>query len=219
MEEDMENKGSKVDYKKLQKELYQPKRKPSIIRVPEMIFIMVDGKGDPNTNKEYKDAIEMLYGLSFGIKMSKMKGKQPKGYFEYVVPPLEGLWRVEGCQFDGKNVTDKSQFSWTAMIRQPEFVTEEVLAAAKRELSHKKPGLDLSKARLVSWEEGLCCQVMHIGPYDDEPETIEKMEKFLKLEGYQSDFTDVRQHHEIYLGDPRRTAPERLRTVIRHPVK
>lgn len=215
----METKPNKVDYKKVQKELYQPKKKPVIINVPEMIFIMVDGKGNPNTSEEYKSAIEILYGLSFGIKMSKMKGNQPEGYFEYVVPPLEGLWRVEGCQFDGKNVTDKNLFSWTSMIRQPEFVTREVFEKAKQELAVKKTKLDLSRARLVTWEEGLCCQVMHMGPYDDEPETIEKMEQFLEQEGYLADFTGERQHHEIYLGDPRRTAPERLRTVIRHPIK
>ncbi|MBQ9946917.1 MAG: GyrI-like domain-containing protein, partial [Oscillospiraceae bacterium] len=179
----------------------------------------VDGKGDPNTCSEYKEAMEILYGLSFSIKMSKMNGKQPVGYFDYVVPPLEGLWYVNDEMFDGMNITDKDRFCWTSMIRQPEFVTSEVFEAAKAVLQKKKPQLDLSKARLVKFTEGLCVQIMHKGCYDDEPASIEKMRVFLSENGYAEDFSESRFHHEIYLSDPRRCAPEKLRTVIRHPIR
>lgn len=215
----MEKTQEKLDYKKVYKDLYMPKTKPSVIEVPEMTFIMVDGEGDPNTSEEYKSALEILYGLSFAIKMSKMSNRKPEGYFEYVVPPLEGLWKIGEEGFDGRKITDKKQFCWTSMIRQPEFVTQEVFEAAKEALHKKKPDLDLSPARLVTYTEGLCCQVMHVGSYDDEPATIEKLSNFIRESGYVPDITDQRPHHEIYLGDPRRTAPERLKTVIRHPVK
>lgn len=209
----------KLDYKKEYKDLYQPPSKPMMIDVPEMNFIAVDGSGDPNVCPEYKEAIEILYGLSFTIKMSKMNGTQPEGYFEYVVPPLEGLWYADGVDFDGLNVTDKSKFRWISMIRQPEFVTEQVFEKAKDALSAKKPQLDLNKARFMRMTEGLCVQIMHKGSYDDEPRSIEKMRKFVAENGYSEDFSGGRMHHEIYLSDPRRCAPERLKTVIRHPVK
>ena len=140
----------KLDYKKTYKELYQPKTKPSIIEVPEMIFIAIDGEGNPNSCPEYKAAIEVLYGLSYAIKMSKMNGTQPAGYFEYVVPPLEGLWQVDGVDFDGMNVTDKDKFKWISMIRQPEFVTEEVFEQAKLVLKKKKPAL-----MMTGWKDFL----------------------------------------------------------------
>lgn len=209
----------KFDYKKEYKDLYMPKTKPSIIEVPEMIFIMVDGKGNPNTCEEYKNAMEVLYGLSYSIKMSKMNGTQPKGYFEYVVPPLEGLWWVEDDNFDGINITDKDKFCWTSMIRQPEFVTIEVFETVKQALLKKKPELDFSTTRLSIYNEGLCAQIMHIGPYDDEPATIKVMEEFIVNEGYINDISIARLHHEIYLGDPRKTKPEKLKTVIRHPIR
>lgn len=142
----------KMDYKKAYKDLYMPKKKPSAIQVPKMTFIMVDGRGNPNTSNDYEDALEILYGLSFTIKMSKMSGRQPEGYFEYVVPPLEGLWWADDCAFDGRNITDKDKFCWTSMIRQPEFVTSEVFEWAKAELKKKnqrlilqRPGLRLGK--------------------------------------------------------------------------
>lgn len=209
----------KFDYKKEYKDLYMPKTKPSIIEVPEMIFIMVDGKGNPNTAEEYKNAMEILYGLSYSIKMSKMSGTQPKGYFEYVVPPLEGLWWGDEGYFDGTNIVDKDKFRWTSMIRQPEFVDSEVFETAKQALLKKKPQLDLSAARLEVFKEGLCVQIMHIGPYDDEAATIKIMEEFIIKEGYMNDISDTRHHHEIYLGDPRKTKPEKLKTVIRHPIR
>ncbi|MBQ2823491.1 MAG: GyrI-like domain-containing protein [Oscillospiraceae bacterium] len=209
----------KLDYKKAYKDLYQPKTKPSVTDVPEMIFIAVDGSGDPNTCDEYKEAIEILYGLSYAIKMSKMNGTQPEGYFEYVVPPLEGLWYADGVDFDGINVTDKNKFRWISMIRQPEFVTEDVFEQAKISLKKKKPDLDSGKARLMKMTEGLCVQIMHKGSYDDEPETIKTLKDFVNANGYAEDFSEGRFHHEIYLSDPRKCTPEKLKTVIRHPVK
>lgn len=208
----------KIDYKKTEKHLYLPK-KPSIVEVPEMVFFAVDGRGDPNTAPDYREAMELLYGLSFTVKMSKMGGEEPAGYFEYVVPPLEGLWWTEEPGFDGRAPADKSRFLWTSMIRQPDFVTEEVFAWAQKRLAKKKPELDVSKARFLRWEEGLCAHVLHVGPYDTEPETIHRLDDFLAGQGYAADFSGTRRHHEIYLGDPRRTAPEKLRTVIRHPVR
>ncbi len=209
----------KLDYKKAYKELYQPGKKPGIIEVPEMRFIQVEGRGNPNTSAEYQQSIEILYGLSFGIKMSKMTGECPPGYFEYVVPPLEGLWWSEETAFDGKNITDKDKLHWISMIRQPDFVDEEVFERAKQGLMKKKPDLQFENTRLVKWTEGLCCQMMHIGPYDAEAESLEKMEAYIAEQGYELDICGDRRHHEIYLGDPRRTKPERLRTVLRHPVK
>lgn len=211
-----------IDYKKIEKELYLPKTTPSVIDVPEMTFIMVDGAGDPNTSPDYKAAMELLYGLSYSIKMSKMGGNQPEGYFEYVVPPLEGLWSLDdGGAFTGggESISDKSKFVWTSMIRQPDFVTAEVFEAAKSTLAKKKPELDVSKVRLEKLTEGLCVQVMHLGSYDDEPATIVALERFTTENGFVSDISDARRHHEIYLSDPRKTAPEKLKTVIRHPIR
>lgn len=207
-----------IDFKKRDKALYNPKEKPEIIHVPLMRFLMVDGKGNPNTSKEYSEAIEMLYGISYTIKMSKMSENTPKGYYDYVVPPLEGLWWTINDEFKGVGVLDKEKFLWTAMIRQPEFVTEEVIHAAKEILNKKKPQLDLSKLRLVDVEEGLCVQMMHIGSYDDEPATVKKMVDYITEQGYKEDF-EVRKHHEIYLSDPRKAKPEKLKTIVRHPIK
>ena len=208
----------RIDYKKTEKHLYLPKA-PAIVHVPEMVFFAVDGQGDPNNAPEYQQAMEILYGLSFTVKMSKMSGEEPAGYFEYVVPPLEGLWWTDEPGFDGKSPADKSRFRWTSMIRQPDFVSEGIFAWAAERLAKKKPDLPLSKARFWRWEEGLCAHVLHIGPYDAEPAAIDKLSAFTEKEGYAADFSDTRRHHEIYLGDPRRTAPEKLKTVIRHPVK
>lgn len=206
----------KLDYKKKFKELYQPSAKPALIDVPEMIFFAVEGAGDPNKCREYKEAMEILYGLSFTVKMSKMNNTQPEGYFEYVVPPLEGLWYQEST--NGIDYSRKDDFHWISMIRQPEFVTEEVFETAKAALSKKKTSLDISKARLMRYTEGLCVQLMHTGPYDDEPASIAKLERFADENSYAENFGTGRYHHEIYLSDPRKCAPERLRTVIRHPV-
>lgn len=207
----------KLDYKKKFKELYQPSSKPSVVNVPEMIFLAVDGSGDPNTCGEYKNSIEILYAMSFTIKMSKMNNTQPEGYFEYVVPPLEGLWYQENTV--GIDYSRKDDFKWISMIRQPEFVTEEVFENAKESVIKKKPHLDLSKVRYMKYTEGLCIQLMHIGAYDNEPESIKKLEVFAEENGYAEDFSNGRFHHEIYLSDPRKCASQRLKTVIRHPVK
>lgn len=206
------------DFKKEFNDLYAPKTKPSIVDVPPMRFIMVDGKGDPNTSPLYTAAVEVLYGLSYSIKMSKKSGNQPQGYFEYVVPPLEGLWWFEDGVFDGSVIGRKDEFSWVMMIRQPEFVTSAVFEAAKLSLAKKKPALDASLARLEDFTEGLCAQVMHIGPYDDEPSTVAALDQFIASNGYRTEMAGMRQHHEIYLGDPRKTAPDRLKTVLRHPI-
>lgn len=206
------------DYKKEYKDLYLPKEKPCIVDVPAMRFIMVDGKGDPNTSPLYKEAVEVLYSLSYSIKMSKKSGTQPEGYFDYVVPPLEGLWWFEDNTFDGSVIGRKDEFSWVMMIRVPEFVTPEVFATARESVAKKKPGLDTSKARLEDFTEGLCAQIMHIGPYDDEPRSVAVLEKFIHENGCRTEMSGMRQHHEIYLGDPRKTAPEKLKTVIRHPI-
>lgn len=221
-EKDME----KIDYKKVYPDLYQPKQTPMRIRIPRMTFLAVDGKGDPNRKDgEYQQAMEILYGLSFTIKMSYKSHQEPEGYFQYVVPPLEGLWW--GVEPEGESFFrgDKSHFQWTALIRQPDFVTPDVFCWAKETLSKKKPELPLEKARLISWEEGLCVQAMHVGPYDTEPETLKKIKDFLEEEGLREDHDavlpdgSVRRHHELYLGDPRRTKPENLKTVLRIPVR
>ncbi len=205
------------DFKKEDKILYQPKTMPSIVDVPQMLFIMIDGKGNPNTSREYAAAIEILYGLSYLIRMNKKEA----GYFAYVVPPLEGFWHLDdGGEFMGEGaVADKDQFLWTALIRQPDFVTPAVFENAKTALAKKKPNLDLSVARLEKHTEGICVQVMHIGAYDDEPTTIAKMERFTKDAGYANDISEKRRHHEIYLSDPRKSAPEKMKTVNRHPVR
>ena len=200
------------DYKKEQKELYQPKTTPSIIDVPEMNFIVINGKGDPN-DEAFATAVEILYSLSYAIKMGN------KAVLEYVVPPLEGVWWA-GC-----DIADKDKFEWAIMLRQPDFVTEEVFETAKAALKTKKKHLDFTTARLEQFTEGLCAQVTHIGPYDDEPKTIDALEKFVEESGYVLDITDdsvkalSRRHHEIYLSDPRKTATDKLKTVIRYPIK
>ncbi|MBR0599105.1 GyrI-like domain-containing protein [Sinanaerobacter chloroacetimidivorans] len=214
----------KMDYKKEFPDLYQPKTVPGIVLVPEIKFIMVDGKGNPNLDGgEYERAVELLYALSYTIKMSPKSGREPQGFFDYVVPPLEGLWWLEDPEdFD---FTRKDRFCWTSMIRQPEFVSDEVFQWAMDQVAGKKPHLDTAKARLQDYKEGLCIQMLHIGPYDEEPKSIAQMDTFMREQGYRSAICDilpdgtVKRHHEIYLGDPRKTAPAKLKTILRHPVK
>lgn len=210
-----------IDFKKKQKDFYQPGPNPAVVDIPEMVFIMIDGKGDPNTSEEYLNAVEVLYGLSYAIKMSKMESNQPTGYYDFVVPPLEGLWSVDDSTFKGGGaaIADKSKLLWTSMIRQPEFVTQDVFDSAKAVLAKKKPDLDTGIARLEKFTEGLCVQIMHTGSYDDEPATIVALERFVTDSGYVHGFSDIRRHHEIYLSDPRKTAPEKLKTIIRHPIR
>ena len=205
------------DFKKEYKEFYIPKTKPSIIDVPAMNFVSVRGKGDPNSEDgEYRKALDILYGVSYTIKMSKKGDRRIEGYFDYVVPPLEGLWQQEGI--DGIDYTRKDKFEWVSMIRLPDFVTESDFDWAVREASAKKKS-DFSKAEFFTYTEGLCVQCMHIGSYDDEPETVEAMYRFISENGYSVDITEKRRHHEIYLSDPRKTDPGQLKTVIRLPVK
>ena len=205
------------DYKKEYKEFYMPKGKPSIVTVPKMNYIAVRGQGDPNEEDgDYKAAIGLLYGIAFTIKMSKMGSRQIEGYFDFVVPPLEGFWRQDGI--DGVDYSRKEDFQWISVIRQPDFVTEDDFRWAVEEATLKK-SQDFSKVKFLTIEEGLCVQCMHIGPYDDEPATVALMDQYLKENGYENDFSDERWHHEIYLSDARRVAPEKLKTVIRHPIK
>lgn len=205
------------DYKKEYKEFYLPPRKPGIVMIPEMHFIAVNGTGDPNEPEgEYKTAIGLLYGIAFTIKMSYKGSHKIDGYFPYVVPPLEGLWRQSGGGMI--DYARKEKFEWTSMIRLPEFVTKEEFNWAIEEATVKKQQ-DFTKVKFLNYDEGLCVQCMHIGSYDEEPETIRLMHAYLEEQGYTEDFSDTRLHHEIYLSDPRRVTPDKLRTVIRHPVR
>lgn len=205
------------DYKKEYKEFYLPSKTPGIVTVPPMNFLAVRGHGNPNEDGgAYKQALGMLYAVAFTIKMSKLGKHKLEGYFDYVVPPLEGLWWQEGVQ--GVDYTHKKDFQWISIIRLPEFVTKEVFDWAIREAMEKKRQ-DFSPVEFFPWEEGLCVQCMHIGPYDDEPATVATMEEYAKAQGYEKDFGEGRFHHEIYLSDVRRCKPERLKTVIRHPVR
>ncbi|MBQ3371347.1 MAG: GyrI-like domain-containing protein [Mogibacterium sp.] len=205
------------DFKKEYKEFYMPKDKPAIVTVPFMHYIAVRGHGDPNTEDgEYKQAIGLLYGIAFTIKMSKKGGREISGYYDYVVPPLEGFWWQEGVR--GVDYTRKENFEWISVIRLPDFVTKEDFDWAVQEASTKKKA-DFSKAEYMTYDEGTCVQCMHVGSYDDEPRTVALMHEFMEQQGYVLDITDQRMHHEIYLSDARKTAPEKLKTVIRHPVR
>ena len=204
------------DFLKQYKALYQPKTTPAIIDVPEMTFFAVDGRGNPNEPEgEYGKAVGLLYALSYTIKMSD-KGKTPlPGFVPFRVAPLEGFWQMANGE-PGVDYGNKDAFEWTSIIRQPDFVDEGVFAWACEQV-RKKKGIDPTRARLLRFREGLCVQMMHIGPYDAEPASVARMDAFLAEHGYRNDL-GVRRHHEIYLGDPSRTAPERLKTVLRHPI-
>lgn len=205
------------DFKKEYKEFYLPKNKPSFITVPPMNFIAVRGKGNPNEEGgAYKRSINLLYGIAYTIKMSKLGDHRIDGYFDYVVPPLEGLWWQKGS-VDSIDYSRKEDFEWISMIRLPEFVTEEEFSWAVAEASEKK-NADFSEAEYLTYNEGRCVQCMHRGPYDDEPATIEAMDRFAREQGYLPDMNGPRRHHEIYLSDVRKCKPENLKTVIRHPI-
>ena len=205
------------DYKKEYKEFYMPKDKPGIVEVPSMNYIAVRGKGDPNAEgSEYKESIGLLYGIAFTIKMSKKGNRQIDGYFDYVVPPLEGFWWQDGVI--GVDYAHKEYFKFISVIRLPDFVTKEDFDWAVAEATKKKK-TDFSKVEFLAYDEGLCVQCMHMGPYDDEPATVALMHEYMAAEGYELDISNRRLHHEIYVSDVRKTAPEKLRTVIRHPVK
>jgi len=205
------------DFKKEYKEFYMPKGKPEIVTVPKINYIAVRGKGNPNEEDgEYKKSIELLYGIAYTIKMSKKGDHKIEGYFDYVVPPLEGFWWQENL--DGIDYSHKENFQWISVIRLPDFVTKADFDWAIEEATRKKK-MDFSKVEFLTLEEGLCVQCMHSGSYDDEPATVAAMDKFIADNGYENDISDTRRHHEIYLSDARKVAPEKLKTVIRHPIK
>ena len=204
------------DFKKEYREFYLPKNRPQIVTVPRANFVAVRGKGDPNEEDgEYKRAIGVLYAVSYTLKLSYKTDHKIDGFFEYVVPPLEGFWWMDGA--DEIDYSDKSAFNWISAIRLPDFIRKEDFDWAV-DTARKKKKTDCSAAQLLTIDEGLCVQIMHIGPYDDEPKSVALMDEYVKENGYQNDFGD-RLHHEIYLSDPRKTAPEKLKTVIRHPIK
>lgn len=205
------------DFKKEYKAFYMPKDKPEIVDVPEANYIAVRGQGDPNEEGgAYQQAIGVLYAVAYTLKMSYKTDYQIEGYFEYVVPPLEGFWWQEGVE--GVEYTDKAAFKWISVIRLPGFVTQKDFDWAV-ETATKKKKLDCSSAAFLTIHEGLCVQIMHLGPYDDEPATVAVMDAYLAANGYVNDFSDTRLHHEIYMSDARKVAPEKWKTVIRHPIK
>jgi hypothetical protein len=205
------------DYKKERKDLYAPKTTPHIIEIPEMQFIAVEGRGNPNDGDgEYKKAVEVLYNVQYTIKMSKNGKSAPDGFFDYVVPPLEGLWWLD--KNENSAWENKSKYCWISLIRLPEFVNEKVLEWACGEVQKKK-NLDTQKAKILKITDGLCVQCMHIGSYNDEPKTLKAMEEFATKNGFKTDVNETRRHHEIYLSDPRKTEASKLKTVLRIPVK
>lgn len=205
------------DFKKEYKEFYLPPKKPGIVTVPPMHYIAVRGKGDPNDEKgEYKAGIGLLYAVAFTIRMSYKGEHKIDGFFQYVVPPLEGLWWQEGVE--EMDYAHKEDLQFISMIRLPDFVTREDFDWAVAEASKKK-NMDFGNVEFFSYNEGECVQCMHIGSYDDEPKTVAAMNTYMEQEGYELDLTEVRRHHEIYLSDPRRCDVSRLRTVLRHPVR
>lgn len=205
------------DFKKEYKELYAPKKGPGIIEVPPITYVAVRGSGDPNEEDgAYQRAISVLYAISYTIKMSKKGARQIDGYVDFVVPPLEGFWWQEGIE--GADYAHKETFNWTAVIRLPDFVTREVFDWAVQEATKKKK-IDCSIAKYLQVDEGLCVQCLHVGSYDDEPATVEAMDAFARERGYVIDLSQDRRHHEIYLSDARKVAPEKLKTIVRHPIK
>ena len=205
------------DYKKEYKEFYMPANKPSIVTLPKMNYIAVRGKGNPNDESgEYKDSIGLLYAIAFTIKMSYKGSHKIDGYFEYVVPPLEGFWWQEGS--DTIDYANKNGFNFISLIRLPDFVTEADFDWAVREATNKKKA-DFSKVEFLTYDEGVCVQCMHVGSYDDEPKTVALMHEYMAVNGYALDISESRYHHEIYLSDPRKCAVEKLKTVVRHTIK
>ncbi len=205
------------DFKKEYKEFYLPKNKPEIVTVPTANYIAVRGKGDPNEEGgAYQQALGVLYAVAYTLKMSDKTDHRIEGFYDYVVPPLEGFWRQEGA--DGIDYSDKSAFCWTSVIRLPDFITKADFDWAVETASRKKK-LDCSSAEYLTVDEGLCVQIMHVGAFDDEPATVARMDAWLEQNGYANDLNESRLHHEIYLSDARKAAPEKWKTVIRHPIK
>ena len=205
------------DFKKEYKEFYLPKNKPQIVNVPKANYIAIRGQGNPNEEGgAYQRAISVLYAVAYTLKMSYKTDYKIAGFFEYVVPPLEGFWWQDGIC--GVDYSKKDEFNWISIIRLPDFITRENFDWAVKTASEKKK-IDCSKAEFLTIEEGLCVQIMHFGSYDDEPASLEKMDKYLEENGYEKDFSDTRLHHEIYLSDPRKSTLDKQKTVIRHPIK
>ena len=205
------------DFKKEYKEYYLPKSKPELVTVPPMNYVAVRGRGDPNEEGgEYQKAMSVLYAVAYTLKMSYKTDHRMEGFFEYVVPPLEGFWWQEGV--DGIDYGDKASFCWLSLIRLPDFVTRADFDWAV-ETAEKKKRLDCSRAEFLTLNEGLCVQILHMGSYDDEPASVALMDRYLDEKGYENDFTETRRHHEIYLSDARKTAPAKRKTVIRHPIR
>ena len=205
------------DFKKEYKEFYMPKNKPEIVTVPQANYIAVRGKGNPNEiDGAYQKAISILYAVAYTLKMSYKTEHKIEGFFEYVVPPLEGFWWQDNV--DGIVYADKAAFNWISVIRLPEFITKKDFEWAVETASEKKK-LDCSSAEFLTVDEGLCVQIMHIGAFDDEPQTVTLMDEYIAQNGYENDITESRLHHEIYLSDARKVAPEKWKTVIRHPIK
>lgn len=205
------------DFKKEYKEFYMPKNKPEIVTVPKANYIAVRGKGNPNEiDGAYQQAISILYAVAYTLKMSYKTEHKIEGFFEYVVPPLEGFWWQDNV--DGIDYADKTAFNWISVIRLPEFITKKDFEWAVETASEKKK-LDCSSAEFLTVDEGLCVQIMHIGAFDDEPQTVALMDEYIAQNGYENDITESRLHHEIYLSDARKVAPEKRKTVIRHPIK
>lgn len=205
------------DFKKEYKEFYMPKNKPEIVTVPKANYIAVRGNGNPNEiDGAYQQAISVLYAVAYTLKMSYKTEHKIEGFFEYVVPPLEGFWWQDNV--DGIDYADKAAFNWISVIRLPEFITKKDFEWAVETASEKKK-LDCSSAEILTVDEGLCVQIMHIGAFDDEPQTVALMDEYIAQNGYENDITESRLHHEIYLSDARKVAPEKWKTVIRHPIK
>jgi len=206
------------DFKKEFKKFYRPSEKPEIIEIPKMNFIAVRGKGNPNEKDgEYQKAVEMLYGVAYTLKMSYKTEYKIEGFFEYVVPPLEGLWWQENVKHENY-LLNKELFNWISLIRIPDFIKKEDVEWAIKCATEKKKK-DFSKVEFFTYDEGLCVQCMHIGPYNDEPITVEAMHEYMIEQGYELDITDERFHHEVYISDVRKISPEKLKTVLRHPIK
>ena len=205
------------DYKKEYKEFYLPKAVPQLVSLPPMQYLAVRGKGDPNEEGgAYQQAIGLLYGVAYTLKMCRKAGYEIDGYFDYVVPPLEGFWYQEGA--DGVDFAHKDAFCWISVIRVPDFVTRADFDWAVAEATRKKKQ-DFSAVEFLTVDEGLCVQMLHVGAYDDEPASVARMDAFLAQNNCVNDFSAARMHHEIYLSDPRKTPPEKRKTVLRHPVR
>mgnify|MGYP004462596533 FL=1 len=205
------------DLKKEYKEFYMPKNKPEIVNVPAMNYIAVRGKGDPNEeNGSYQKAISILYAVAYTLKMSYKTNYKIDGFFEYVVPPLEGFWWQDHT--DSIDYTDKSTFNWISVIRLPDFITKKDFDWAV-ETAQKKKNIDCTSAEFLTLEEGLCVQMMHFGSFDDEPQSVSVMNEYIENNGYENDINEKRLHHEIYLSDARKVPTEKWKTVIRHPIK